>query len=147
MSFEDGLYKSLGPQAVKEPESWKVLLWGEGTPILVADSIGNRRVWARFSLPSVELAMGVRRYVNECSLGCLRICKAYSRSYPICRSRATREAFIITPVAQAGHRASERVNAVAGHLSFCRAKRRHSSRHWAMRRRWCDWRGTHQKFR
>lgn len=42
MSFEDGLYKPLGPQAVKEPESWKVLLWGEGTPILVTDSIGNR---------------------------------------------------------------------------------------------------------
>ena len=42
MSFEDDLYKSLGPQAVKKPDSWEVLLWGEGTPILVADSIGNR---------------------------------------------------------------------------------------------------------
>lgn len=46
------------------------------------------------------------------------ICKAYSRSYPICQSRATREAFIITPMAQASHRASERVSAVAGYLSF-----------------------------
>lgn len=119
----------------KEPRFWWQI------PLEIA------RVWARFSLPSVELAMGVRRYVSECSIGCLRICKAYSRSYPICRSRATREAFIITPMAQASHRASERVNAVAGHLSSCRAKRRRSSRHWAMRRRWCDWRGTHHKFR
>lgn len=101
-----------------EPDSWEVLLWGEGTPILVQIPLEIARVWACFSLPSVELAMGVRCYVSECSLGCFMICKAYSRSYPICWSHATGEAFIITPMAPVSHRASERVSAIAGHLSF-----------------------------